>query len=106
MNATLTALFPSLFRLPEARRIAARRAGRVQRIAPAPLAAHTLDKGATLVIAHPAGGTISCRSGRLWITHDGDGKDIVLEAGQSHIAERSSRMLVHALLASSALVAN
>lgn len=43
------------------------------------------------------GGTIACIQGCVWLTHDGDCRDIVLEAGQSHVADRDSRLVVHAL---------
>lgn len=56
-----------------------------------------LRNGATLALARPQGWTIACEEGSLWITYDGDPKDIVLTAGQRHVAERASRMLVHAL---------
>ena len=75
------------------RRIAALRVT----LTPAQGERHRLQKGATLVVARPQGWTLECEQGSLWITHDGDPKDILLAPGQSHVAERSSRMLVHAL---------
>lgn len=45
-------------------------------------------------------GTIECLSGCIWITHDGDCRDIVLQQGQSHVVDRTSCLLVYGLLAS------
>lgn len=56
-----------------------------------------LPKDSTLVIEHPFGREIGCVSGMLWITHDGDIKDIVLAAGDLYTADRDARMLVHAV---------
>jgi hypothetical protein len=75
------------------RRTAAPRAA----LTPAQGERQRLQKGSTLVVARPQGWTIECEQGSLWITYDGDPKDIVLAPGQSHVAERPSRMLVHAL---------
>jgi hypothetical protein len=68
----------------------------------------TIDKGATLVIERASGASgasVACVSGSLWITHDGDVKDIFIEAGDTYRSDRASRMLVHGLAASLALVA-
>lgn len=56
-----------------------------------------LPKDSTVVIEHPFGREIGCLRGTLWITHDGDNKDIVLEAGGLYTADRDARMLVHAM---------
>ena len=46
-----------------------------------------------------AGGrmTVHCRNGEAWITHDGDPRDVVLQAPQSYTTDRSERMTLHAL---------
>jgi Protein of unknown function (DUF2917) len=64
----------------------------------------TIDKGATLVVGHPLGATVTCGSGSLWITHDGDVRDVVISAGESHTCDRASRMLVFGLETSSVQV--
>ena len=46
------------------------------------------------------GGRIECTDGTVWLTHDGDCKDVVLEAGQSHLADRDSRLVIYALSSS------
>ncbi|MCW5611287.1 MAG: DUF2917 domain-containing protein [Rubrivivax sp.] len=56
-----------------------------------------LLKGQTLVVRHPLGMALECVRGTLWITHDGDRKDIVLQQGESYVAARTSTMLIHAL---------
>lgn len=58
---------------------------------------HCIQKGATLVVPRPMHREIVCLRGSLWITHDGDPRDITLEAGQSYRADRNARMLVQAL---------
>lgn len=40
---------------------------------------------------------VRCDSGSVWITHDGDPKDIILAPGESHCAEREDAMHVFAL---------
>ena len=46
------------------------------------------------------GGRVECTEGSVWLTHDGDCRDVVLEAGQSHIADRDSRLVIYALSSS------
>lgn len=60
-------------------------------------ASRTLAKGQTFGTPSAFGSSIECLTGKLWITHDGDPKDIVLEAGQRYSVDRRSKMLVHAL---------
>ena len=43
------------------------------------------------------GGRIECTEGAVWLTHDGDCRDVVLEAGQSHMVDRDSRLVIYAL---------
>ena len=40
---------------------------------------------------------ICCSSGSLWITHDGDPKDVILSAQESYRAQREDTMHVFAL---------
>lgn len=43
------------------------------------------------------GGSIECTEGCVWLTHDGDCRDVLLEAGQSHVADRASRLVIYAM---------
>ncbi|PKO26601.1 MAG: hypothetical protein CVU36_23925 [Betaproteobacteria bacterium HGW-Betaproteobacteria-9] len=56
-----------------------------------------LPRGALQCITRPRGCRIECIAGRAWITHDRDPRDIVLEAGESHICDRPERVIVQAL---------
>ena len=40
---------------------------------------------------------ICCASGGVWITHDGDPKDVILGVGESYRAEREDAMHVFAM---------
>ena len=106
MTPTLDALLPSFVvtTVPALLRRLRRPALRSLWIRPAPAPMHRLDKGATLVVAQPRGTTIECRNGSLWLTHDGDIKDIVLAAGEHYRSGSDRRLLVHALEADSAVV--
>lgn len=57
-----------------------------------------LDAGTSETVA-PADSRVSvrCTRGRIWITQDGDPRDVVLEPGDSYTADRADRMLLHAL---------
>lgn len=56
-----------------------------------------LQRDATLVVDDPRGLTVTCVQGCLWLTHDGDCKDVILEAGQRYSSATRARLLVHAL---------
>ena len=43
------------------------------------------------------GQTIRCTSGVLWITYDGEQRDIVICAGESHVRDSRAPLAVHAL---------
>ena len=88
---------PAVLELPLVRLFQPRTAGRPETSTPARGEVHRLQAGATLKLVRPLGWVIECEEGSLWMTHDGDPKDILLEAGQRHVCERPSRMLVHAM---------
>ena len=59
----------------------------------------TLDKGRIRRIheTRPFGHRIECLSGSLWITQDGDSRDIVLAPGDSFSFDRAGDALISAL---------
>lgn len=56
-----------------------------------------LNKNETLTLSRPADTQIECFKGCVWVTQDGDLRDIMLEAGQNLSISRPARVLVHAL---------
>lgn len=56
-----------------------------------------LDKGETLALQSPVGYSIECMEGCVWVTLDGDTRDVVICSGQTYWPDRNSRALVHAL---------
>lgn len=86
------------FTAAPARRAAPRRLGVVAAEAASAVdALQTLARGATLVIEAPLGQEIFCIDGALWITHDGDPKDHVVDSGGAFVAARATRLVVYAL---------
>jgi hypothetical protein len=78
------------------------RPGHAQAGRPAPAVTHCfalkLDAGRSESVPQAACCVmVRCIEGRLWITHDGDPKDVVLDAGESYSAARPATMLVHAM---------
>jgi DUF2917 family protein len=43
------------------------------------------------------GARVQCRSGRLWITQDRDGRDLLVAAGNAFTLDRPGLALIHAL---------
>lgn len=64
-----------------------------------------LAHAAIFEVTDAAGVQISCREGSLWLTLDGDARDIVIAAGESFTATEHRRALVYALTPSSLSVA-
>lgn len=56
-----------------------------------------LDHSAIFAVPEPLGRTVECLHGALWVTFDGDSRDIELTANQTFVADRAQRMLVQAL---------
>lgn len=48
-------------------------------------------------VKSPLGVTLECLSGQVWITLDGDPRDVVLDPGQMFTVDRDQRTLVMAL---------
>ena len=58
---------------------------------------HVLDAGDTIDVLQPLQHELVCLKGRLWITHDREPADVVIERGQRSRPGSGARMLVHAL---------
>ncbi|MDB5899015.1 MAG: hypothetical protein JWP41_2617 [Ramlibacter sp.] len=57
-----------------------------------------LERGSTRVFERVDGSVmVRCASGSLWITHDGDPKDVILSPEESYRAERDAAMHLFAL---------
>lgn len=57
-----------------------------------------LERGATRRFDRVDGSVmVRCASGSLWITHDGDPKDVILAPEESYRAERDEAMQIFAL---------
>jgi len=55
-----------------------------------------LDQGQLLTLDDSLDVTIECAEGALWLTQDGDPRDVTLSAGQSYRIDRTSRVMVFA----------
>ena len=60
------------------------------------LAARSLGKGRVRHLAAHAGRSVECLSGSLWITQDGDLRDIVLGPGEAFAFDRRTDALLSA----------
>jgi len=58
---------------------------------------NSLPRNVSLALQRHAGDRIECVSGTVWLTQDGDLRDIVLDAGESFRLDRTGRALVSAL---------
>ena len=56
-----------------------------------------LCKRDVLSLAGHPGTRIESRRGGLWVTQDGDLRDVVLAAGEAHVLDRAGPVLVQAL---------
>jgi hypothetical protein len=56
-----------------------------------------LNKRQLLKLRGGAGHAVVCHSGSVWLTQDGDRRDIVLGAGESFALDRAGLVLVQAL---------
>ncbi len=60
-------------------------------------ATRMLARHALLRVQQPLGRTVRCGSGSLWLSFDGDPRDVILAAGQAHRCDRNSLLLVEGL---------
>lgn len=61
------------------------------------LQAQTLPERQFIGVLRPLGREVHCDSGSLWLTFDGDSRDVILVAGQAHRCDRDTRLIVQAL---------
>ncbi len=62
-----------------------------------PVTVQSIGKQATLRHANLLGARIECLEGSVWITFDGDCRDVVLHAGQDLLVDRQTPVLIQAL---------
>ena len=65
------------------------------------LGAQRLGKGSIRRVGPAIGRRVECLSGVLWITQDGDLRDVILETGDAFTFDRSGAALLSALADSS-----
>ena len=56
-----------------------------------------LEALTTLPVCNGAGGSVVCVTGELWITQEGDARDIIIGAGERFEVDSRGLTLVHAL---------
>lgn len=61
------------------------------------LAATFLERGRSQRLQDARGSLVLCLSGTLWLTQEGDPRDVVLEAGDEARIDRDGLSIVHAL---------
>jgi hypothetical protein len=62
-----------------------------------------LTRDAVLRVERPLGRTVRCVDGCVWITFDGDRRDVILDAGSEHRCDRGTALMIQALGASADL---
>ena len=61
------------------------------------IGASTIAKESVRRVAGPLGRRIECLSGVIWVTQDGDLRDIILKAGEGFDFDRTEGVLISAL---------
>jgi hypothetical protein len=61
------------------------------------IGASTITKGHVRRVGEPLGRRVECLSGVIWVTQDGDLRDIILEPGDGFDFDRSEGVLISAL---------
>lgn len=60
----------------------------------------SLEARRALTLTDAAGAEVACLTGQVWLTMDGDRRDIFLEPGDVHSIERGGLTLINAIEAS------
>lgn len=58
---------------------------------------YELAKNGILSVFQPLGSIVECLDGCVWITLDGDARDVILQEGESFRPDRNGRALIQAL---------
>lgn len=58
---------------------------------------HEIARNKILDIKKALGVTIECLEGSVWVTLDGDRRDVILDAGQAFNVDRKQRTLIQAM---------
>jgi len=65
---------------------------------------HELCRGLVERVNLPNGGRICCQTGRIWVTADGGGEDVVLSDGEFRWFRPGARLLIEAIAKSEIIV--
>ena len=88
IHTPISATMPLLVRVQAALR---------RRVQGAPQRIGTLSEDASVTWIGVEGAIVACERGCIWLTQDGDPRDVVLAGGQVHRVDRRSRVIVTAL---------
>lgn len=55
-----------------------------------------LPTGQLQSFVHVRGSCVECLEGSVWLTHSGDCRDVILQAGQRHSVDRNTKFFVSA----------
>lgn len=56
-----------------------------------------LPANAVLRVERPLGRKVACLDGSVWVTFDGDRRDVILSAGSQLVCDRNTTLMVQAL---------
>lgn len=62
-----------------------------------PCATRVLARDSFLRLPHPLGCIVRCDSGVVWLTFDGDPRDVILRSGQMHRCDRNALLTLQGL---------
>lgn len=98
MNFTLASQMPTFFSLPSRMHVTLTDRARLARVKVHTTCAEmSFARNQIREVKDPLGITMECLSGQVWITLDGDLRDVVLGPGDAFTVNRDLRTLVMAL---------